>query len=159
MARFINTRFNNSQIIQRLYNYAGLARGKYQRLDVVFGVERAIHPRSGVSTGQILAINEFGDAMLNIPARPFMRTSNEIIKQKVRDIVYGMKAAGKPWVGETELEEIGLLGQATIRDTIIRWDTPSNAPRTIKRKGFNDPLIETNLLWQSVAYDILQRWN
>ena len=45
----------------------------------MFGVEDAIHPRSGITTGEILAINEFGDPARNIPPRPFMRTSDTLV--------------------------------------------------------------------------------
>ena len=154
MARYINARFRQSEIIQRLYNYAGLARGKYQRLDIHFGVEHAIHARSGLSTGEILAINEFGSPSKKIPARPFMRTSTEEMKRIIRNYVRGRKAQGIPWIGSIEANEIGRLGRTIIQDTIINWSTPPNAPSTIRRKGEDNPLLETGLLWKSVEYDI-----
>ena len=159
MARYVNARFTRSEIIQRLYNYAGLARGKYQRLDIHFGVEHAIHTRSGLSTGEILAINEFGSPSKNIPSRPFMRTSTEEMKKVIKYFVRAMRKRKKPWVGSIEANEIGRLGRTIIQDTIINWDTPPNAPSTVKRKGFDNPLLETELLQKSVEYDIQSYYN
>ena len=159
MARYINARFKQSQIIQRLYNYAGLARGKYERLDIHFGVEHGIHPRTKLSTGAILAINEFGWPAKGIPARPFMRTATPLIAKRIRTLIRQMRARGVPWVGSVEAAQIGDIGRAIIQDTILNWTLPANAPKTILRKGFDDPLLETNLLWKSVAYDVLSHYN
>ena len=159
MPRYVNARFTRSEIIQRIYNLAGLARGKYEKVDVVFGVESAVHPRSGKTTGEILAINEFGRPDKNIPARPFMRTSTEIIKNEVRTYVRRLRGRKLPWVGPKEAEHIGVMGRGIIQETIVQWSEPPNAPKTIAIKGFDDPLVETNLLWRSVEFDIRRSRN
>lgn len=36
-----------------------------------------------------------------------------------------------------------------IQDSYMGWDEPPNAPDTVRKKGFNDPLVETSVLAKS----------
>lgn len=56
-----------------------------------------------------------------------------------------------------EYNVIGKQLQAILRQSIIDWSTPPNSPRTIAEKGFNDPLIETGLMRDSVDYKVTKR--
>lgn len=37
-----------------------------------------------------------------------------------------------------------------LKESILEWKTPDNAPLTIKLKGFDDPLIETGSLYDGI---------
>lgn len=39
----------------------------------------------------------------------------------------------------------------TLRQVMMDWDTPPNAPRTVELKGFDDPLIESSELISNVS--------
>lgn len=54
------------------------------------------------------------------------------------------------------LKEIGKAHKEVLKKTVIEWASPSNAPITIKRKGFNDPLIHTKKLLNSIDYKIVE---
>lgn len=41
-----------------------------------------------------------------------------------------------------------------IRDEIMLKDTPRNAPATVEKKGFNDPLIETGEMMNDVSWRV-----
>lgn len=90
---------------------------------------------------------------VTIPPRPFFR-----------DMI---KARGKTWgkeiavrlkvndfdVGKT-LGQMGALVQGQLMQSITDTNTPPNAPMTIARKGFNDPLIDTGFMRSRVDYEV-----
>lgn len=41
-----------------------------------------------------------------------------------------------------------------LQNEIIGWDTPPNSARTIAEKGFNDPLIDTGKMLESVDFKV-----
>ncbi|MCW3779961.1 hypothetical protein OM945_14080, partial [Levilactobacillus namurensis] len=58
-------------------------------------------------------------------------------------------------VGEIEPKDVySVLGEAMVKDikqTITDFSTPSNEPLTAKNKGFNDPLIDSGELRDSIT--------
>lgn len=52
---------------------------------------------------------------------------------------------------------IGFQLQAILKQSITEWSTPPNSPRTIAEKGFNDPLIDTGLMRDSVDFKVVRR--
>jgi hypothetical protein len=47
---------------------------------------------------------------------------------------------------------IGNVARDDIKKTIKDMKEPGNAPSTIAKKGFDDPLIETRKLWASIKW-------
>ena len=92
-----------------------------------------------------MGYNEYGTR--TIPSRPFFRTAlKQARKEMAKKVRQGFKKRGRP--------SIRLAAQALkeeIESQIIDWSSPGNAPSTIKRKGFNDPLI-----WTGKAFDNLE---
>lgn len=88
-----------------------------------------------------------------IPARPFFRTMIAAKKgtygadldKALRENDYDSKKA------------LGLVGykiQLELSKTIGEWATPPNAPITIARKGFDDPLHESGLMGSTVMHRV-----
>lgn len=116
------------------------------------------HPIRGTArqpllVAQVAFWNEFGT--VRAPARPFFRTT---IAQKSGEwgtilgkaMVYYKADAGKA------LAALGTVMQSDIRSAIVNWSSPPNAPRTVKIKGFNDPLIDDGTMQRVVNYKVMQ---
>ena len=83
--------------------------------------------------------NEFGDSFQRIPPRPFLSYSAREISSFVD---FSRDDARDACVG---------IVQQAIED----WDAPPNAQLTILLKGFDNPLIHTRMMKDSVeAFDI-----
>lgn len=90
---------------------------------------------------------------ITIPPRPFFRT---------------MIAENSPQWGETlgkqlvatnynvnrSLRLMGTEMKGQLQDSIRNWSTPSNAPSTIRKKGFNDPLIDSGEMLNAVDFEV-----
>lgn len=111
-------------------------------------LENATYP-DGRSVAMVAAANNFGTA--RIPARPFFsnmvadkspawgRTLANLIEK------HGVEKAMN-LMGE------GIKGQ--LQESIRETNEPPLAPATIKRKGFEKPLIETSNMINSVDYEV-----
>lgn len=100
-----------------------------------------------------------------IPSRPFFTT------QALRVITpsdhVGSKfltllgtAVKSTMTGGTDASAYNAVGKHlhdSLQEEIIAWNSPANAPMTIKIKGKNDPLIHTGMMLESVEYKIVQR--
>lgn len=103
--------------------------------------------------------NEFGSPEKNLPGRALFRktfaSNKKHIQRKMnagaRDIVLGKTTV------EAVLADIGDFLTQKIRDNIARGIPPQNAPRTIKRKGFNHPLLETGQLYDNIQHREVRR--
>lgn len=84
------------------------------------------------------AYNEFGTS--KIPERPFMRTSF--------DESIDLFMQFNPFEDNTQHISSSYIGK--VQETIEQWSTPENAESTIKQKGFNDPLVNTGRLKESI---------
>lgn len=96
--------------------------------------------------------NEFGAG--DVPSRPFMRTA---FAGREAELEHTMRRAAERVVsGDGNLaqamESIGDMGATMIRERIINMSTPPNAASTVARKGFNDPLIESGEMRDSVTW-------
>ncbi len=117
-----------------------------------------------VEVWQAAKWNEFGTG--KIPARPFMRLANRKLQPEFKNIE--PKIFSKVLKGELTTEQgLGLIGlkmEEFIVDSIknggwtpnsditINGTTPDkNGNQFIKGKGFDKPLIDTSLMWQSVS--------
>lgn len=118
-------------------------------------VQYRISPmRTTTSVAQVAFWNEFGTK--GMPARPFMRTTIEQKSPKWGDsLAYVLKASG--YDAHRAFTSMGQGIQGQIKQTIANWTDPSNAPLTVKIKGFNKPLTDEGILQQSIDYEVLTR--
>lgn len=90
----------------------------------------------------------------HIPPRPFFRT---MIREKSpgwgRSM--GRIAVQQNYNAEKTLSLMGRGIQAQLQHSINQWTSPPNADATIKKKGFDKPLIETALMLRSVDFQVL----
>ena len=98
--------------------------------------------------------NNFGTD--HVPERPFLNNA-------MRDNQFSYKViVGKGMIktllrrGSTRdmLEELGEKMKDDIQKEILELSSPPNAPATVKKKGFNDPLLETYEMVESIDYEV-----
>lgn len=103
----------------------------------------------------IAAINEFGSPGKDyIPERPFFRSSFPEIMARARAILRRNVRLPRSLVSIATAGEIGAASVDAIRDSMRRFRSPGNAPFTQKKKGFDDPLVESGKLPRAVGYKI-----
>lgn len=118
---------------------------------------------SAARTGRSIAANartqEFGatirrgDTTITIPARPFMRLAWSQFSQK-RSAIQAKVAINMINGGlsvEQGLGQIGLALEGEIIRAIKNGNWTPNAKSTADAKGFNKPLIDSALMWQTVS--------
>lgn len=87
------------------------------------------------------------------PPRPFMNVGFGI---KVKENLPKLFLANMKRIVEgkstftKEYKVLSTILTTGLKQTIVDWSTPPNSPRTIADKGFNDPLIKTGKMLESV---------
>lgn len=118
----------------------GSIRGKWPDLKVgLFGelAERAL-------------FNEFGTR--TIPVRSFIRSTFDEERDNLtrfRDELIPKVLSGRLSI-ERALRMIGEYFALKVKEKIVLLDSPPNAPSTIRKKGFDDPLRETDAMLNGV---------
>ncbi len=92
---------------------------------------------------------------ITIPSRPFFRTAIEEKKGEWAGVVLNALKAGETNINVI-LSAVGEKQKSDIRKSIIAWNDPGNASSTIKKKGFNKPLIDTKFMLDSVSYKVVK---
>ena len=115
-------------------------------------IEQANYDGSdGESVAQVAFWNEYGTA--TVPPRPFFRNTIAEHKDEWPKQATALMEAGSGDVRQTlELMGEGVKGQ--IVETIQAFREPPNAAATVKKKGFDKPLIDTGTLWRSIDYEV-----
>ena len=124
---------------------------------VGFNANQGIYYPDGQALWKVAENNEFGAITkegLYSPPRPFMRTTidenrdeyAQNLKEVAKQYLEGGKGARLTMVSALKIMKMD------IQESILSWDTPPNAPMTIERKGFNDPLIDTKVMLKNVTY-------
>ena len=100
---------------------------------------------------------EEGDPV-KYPPRPFIRmgflprlkTSEyvPVFQQAIKSVLDGQATFKQAY---TKLGPVMVKG---LQNEIIAWDTPPNSPQTVEAKGFNDPLINTGKMLESVEFKV-----
>ncbi len=107
----------------------------------------------GVSIAEIAAYNEYGTS--HIPARPFMRQTVEHYRsawgrlgaQLEDKVAHGMDP-------KQAMEVLGVKAEGDMKKTIGRGKFKPNSPKTIKRKGSAQPLIDTGRMRASISHKV-----
>ncbi len=100
----------------------------------------------------VAAKNEYGSG--KIPERSFLRsTFDSQHKSWMRKLGRFMrKKTPRDSLNKDITVFMGETIQKSIKRTIAVKNTPPNKPRTIRRKGFNNPLIETRKLYRGIKF-------
>lgn len=106
-----------------------------------------------------------GASGYSIPSRPFF-TSQALRVITPSDHVGGRfltllgAAVKSTMTGQTDAAayiKVGRHLQESLQEEILAWNTPANAQKTIRLKGFDDPLIHTGKMYDSVEYRVVQQ--
>ena len=130
---------------------------KLAKLEVQVGFQAGEKTyEDGTDLVDVAAYNEYGSS--DTPARPFMKQSFENHEgelQKACDRVN--QTLNKGGTAEAGLKELGVFVKGLVQDEIVDGGFEANAPSTIKKKGSEQPLIDTGTMRQSVNYVIKKR--
>ncbi len=93
-----------------------------------------------------------GPHQIKIPARPWLlpgvQSGNadyiDIITRAMKDQIPLARA----------LEQVGVVAASKVQLYMTNLKTPPNAPSTVKKKGSNNPLIDSGALRQSVTFKV-----
>lgn len=126
--------------------YTNYAKPNTKTFKNPYGKPRRISSRKAVSVAEVAAHNEYGGG--HTPPRPFMRDTirknwrkwQKFVQDRLPVILDGKKV----------MTELGDIMSDDISQMILRYTTPPNAPSTIKMKGFNDPLVDSGQMADSV---------
>lgn len=131
-------------------------------INLQFGVENKKYPDKKISVGEVAIINEYGTD--KIPPRPAFRigleksvTKNKkLIDAALKNITNHLLTGRRDSIKRNLLQALTQIGRSAKKETqaIIKSGEglAPNAPSTIARKGFDSPLWETGLLYDSVEY-------
>ena len=104
--------------------------------------------------------NEFGVPSKNIPSRPFMRSTLDNNKKELaRDLKRNIMrlAVARQSNPFPAFETTGIKLEGMIKKAIRNWKEPPNKPSTVRKKGANNPLVDTGALMASVSYQVVSR--
>jgi hypothetical protein len=123
----------------------------FKEIKIKAGIWDGMYP-DGTKVVDVASRNIYGTE--SIPARDFRKLAIEGIKANIlptfkRIILNSLK---KRSIHVSTVQDIGMAMQAEVKQAIIDMDTPPNAPSTIRAKGFDDPLIHTRRMLNSVEY-------
>lgn len=128
-----------------------------KKLEVAIGIQQGSQNNKGEDLVSIAAANEYGTDI--IPSRPFMATTFENNRKFVEDamrkgIVDIQTGKRTPYV---VLGRIGQRYQEKTKQTIASWTQPPNAPRTIAKKGRDEPLRDTYSMMKNVRWVVRKK--
>ncbi|KMO33906.1 hypothetical protein VQ02_19905 [Methylobacterium variabile] len=113
-------------------------------------LEGASYP-DGTSVAMVAAIDEFGAPANNQPPRPFFRS---MIADKSSGWPTSLAATLKTTNYDPKAA-LGLMGEGIkgqLQQSILDLTSPPLSPKTIARKGFDKPLIDSSVMINSVDY-------
>ena len=115
-------------------------------------LERATYP-DGTPVAMIAAIQDFGAPRAGIPPRPFFRNMiaakkgewpaaiAQLLKENDYDAVVALNITGEAIAGQ-------------LRQSIVDTNAPPLKPATVRRKGFDKPLVETGHMLNSISHEV-----
>ncbi len=111
-------------------------------------------PGGRLTIAEAAYINEFGARAAGIPARHFIqgaitaRKGDAAARRMLRSII----AKGDP---HAALTTEGQRFAREMAERLYHGDFRKNKPSTVKRKGFNHPLLETGQLAEAISYRLV----
>jgi hypothetical protein len=149
----VTVKIQGGDKFQDVLDQIGQKLGKATTLNVGF-LEGSYEPDTGELIPPIAYRDEFGDPAYRVPPRPFMRgTVAQYSDRWGRDILQFLK--DNRYDAELALMMLGDEIRDQIKLSILDFQDPPNAASTIKKKGFNDPLIDTGGMYDAVDWEVL----
>lgn len=113
-------------------------------------LEGATYP-DGKSVAMIAAIQNFGAPSRGIPPRPFF---SNMVKDKSPEWpeALGKVLVAKNYDATAALELMGQGIKGQLQESVVDTNSPPLSPRTVARKGFDKPLIDTGHMQNSIDY-------
>lgn len=137
----------------------GLLKGS--SLEVKVGIVEPTYygpDNDNLSVAQVWDWQESGLPAQNIPPRPAIRVGFMVpIKKGSYDKMFlesMVRIAEGKSTFKQEYTRIGVQAKADLKKAVADWDTPRNAPYTIELKGFDNPLIDSGLLYESIDFKV-----
>lgn len=135
------------------------ARGGFEKVKALkpilsMGVHEGAEPyEEGPHVAEIAIANHYGTG--RIPSRPYLVNAvdqNKVLfRKKMVDAFKDIMDGQDP---DKALGELGELVVSKIKKTIVDFSDPPNAPRTIREKGTDNPLIDTGRLLNSQTWEL-----
>lgn len=115
------------------------------------GINESANYPDGLEVAKVAFWNEIGT--VHAPPRPFLRNTFANKNKDWSDL------AQKLFVQSNYDAKLafGRLGEVVVDDlknAITSFDNPMNAESTVRKKGFNRPLVHTGVMRDSIIYDI-----
>lgn len=108
---------------------------------------------SDISVYDLAKLLNKGDNSRHIPPRPY---NDMALKRGMKILEEYLKRDFNLFTYKEDLNGVLEKMITSYKLTILEFDTPPNAPLTIKNKGFDDPLIHTGKLVRSIEGQIGQ---
>ena len=113
-------------------------------------MSKATYP-DGTSVALVAFINEYGRSSIGQPPRPFFRNMIAAKKSEWPAAIAGLLKATN-YNARSTLEQTGAAIKGQLQQSITDLTSPPLKPSTVKRKGFDKPLIDTGHMQNSVDY-------
>lgn len=137
-------------------------------MHVLIGTTAGVsYPKKGnapaVTLKDVAFWNEFGTEL--IPPRPAQRVGTEnavkaskplITKYLANLIDPKLNAANLKQLERSFMEKMAMRCVKEVKKIIRDGSTATNAPNTVDKKGFNHPLVETELYLDNVAAEVVE---
>lgn len=120
-------------------------------VDIGF-LENATYP-DGTQVALVAAVQEFGSSSRGIPPRPFFRNMIAAKNGEWPDAARHILVDNN-YDSTRTLQQIGQGIKGQLQESIVATNSPPLKPATIKRKGFDTPLIDTGHMLNSVDYRV-----
>ena len=135
-----------------------LRAGKHLSVNVGFFDEMYGPENDNLYVAQVAQWQEEGTD--KIPMRPFIRAGfmikniekHEWITPQVKGMINAVALGQMSW--NQLYQKLGPVFVKIMQKEIELWHIPMNAPFTVETKGFNDPLIDTGKMLDSVDYRV-----
>ena len=124
---------------------------KAHKVDIGF-MKNSPYP-NGKSLGEVAITNEYGNPAKGQPPRPFFR---RMIAKHNGEWAAQLAAflEANNFNADIGLNKMGGVIANELRQSIVDLVEPPLAPATIKRKGFDKPLVESGHLLASVDHEV-----
>ncbi len=129
---------------------------KMTEMEVRVGFQGDEKYEDGTTIAEVAAYNEFGSS--DTPERPFMRQSFENHESELQtacDAANRLVSSGGS--ADQALQQIGVVAKGLVQEEIVNGGFAPNAESTIKKKGSEQPLIDTGTMRQSVNFVVKRR--
>lgn len=135
-------------------------------MHILIGTKSGVtYPHEGdgmpVKLEDVAKWNEFGTEL--IPPRPAFRVGVESAVKESKDLIAKylmnltdpkLSAVNLKQLEETFMNKMSMRCEKAVKKMIRSGATAPNAPSTVERKGFNKPLVETELLLDNVVAEV-----